>query len=170
MTAGGVAAAVEKTPSNASTDKNKTPEQMAKKRLAKFIASFREGSGIAPPTRSWRNLLLLSEFQEFFDKMRRAQKDVDLQNIKSEMKVFKAALNDLVNLTKASVTSLEKAINTQTTKKAAKETAAKSGQGKQIKAARTVMDFVAENGVSITRKEYSSITVAIGDTNYLSFT
>ena len=62
-----------------------------------------------PPTRTYRSLVLLDSFDEFTEKFKNAKRDVDLVNVKSEMKAFKDAYNHLIALTKTGISTLEKA-------------------------------------------------------------
>ena len=58
------------------------------KALKAYIASYRN-SQHPPPCRSYRNLMTLVEFQEFFKKIELAEFPADLVAVKNEVKPFK---------------------------------------------------------------------------------
>ena len=155
----------DKTPSGKSIVR--TPEQRARRALAKFIASFREGTGVSPPTRSWRNLLVLSDFSPYIEKIKKSQKEIDIANVKTEMKVFKNALNDLISLSKSAVQSLDKAVTTQLNKKRMKDSGSKSPAQKQQQVARTMMDSITEKGTPMEAKQWTSFAVPASDVSTL---
>ena len=143
---------------------SRTPMQRAKKALNKFIGSFKEGSDEPPPTRSWRNLQTLDSFDEFFAKFKSAKKETDLGNTRSEMKVFKSALNDLISLTRSANQGVNKAyeslqkkrdkvlMDTKSNKKAAEQ-----------KQSVSLMEFVMEKGKPFASKNIKEVLVPMGD-------
>ena len=140
----------------------KTPQQRARKALAKFIASFKEGTG-PPPTRSWRNLQTLESFNAFFDKFSTAAREQDLAVVRSEMKVFKAALNDLVSLFRGAIQTLSKAQDA-VLKKKEKDKARPAQQGqRQASVEASLFEFVAEKGAQMEHKSLKSLTAPLGD-------
>ena len=140
----------------------KTPQQRASKALAKFVAGFKEGSKEPPPTRSWRNLQTLSSFDEFFKKFEKAQKEQDIGLVRAEMKVFKAALNDLISLTRAALATLKKAYEAFQKKK---DKALADPKMKKVSSTSTtsaLFEAVMERGVAINVIDATTILAPMG--------
>ena len=152
----------EKAETNSS--EGKTPQQRAKKALQKFIGSFKEGIEDPPPTRSWRNLQTLDSFDEQFQRFYSAKKEADLGVVRSEMKVFKTALNDLISLARSANTGLTKALENVQKKRDKTLTAAKGDKQKEDqKKTSTLMDFVMDKGTQFSSKNLAEIVAPMGD-------
>ena len=85
------------------------------KALRKFIASFSDGGekselGSQPPCRSYRSLKCLQEFKEVERKLKGARSKEEIVGINNSFKPFKAALADLMTMSKAANNRCEKAI------------------------------------------------------------
>ena len=80
-----------------------------RKALRRHIARF-EADGLTPPTRSYRNLICLHEFQDLFAPIKNAQTPAEANQCKANMKPFKLALNDLVSMSRAALESIKKAM------------------------------------------------------------
>lgn len=79
------------------------------KALRTWLSSLRHGT-TAPPCRSYRNLITIDEVQVFFEKIEEANAPGDISAVKTEVKPFKLAMNDLIQTTRASLTSLKAAM------------------------------------------------------------
>jgi hypothetical protein len=106
----------------------KLQEKLAYRAMKQFIASFRSSKSAPPPCRSYRNLICLSEFEEFFDRIRVAQTANELKLIRETMKPFKAAYNDLVGQCRNANSGLTRAL--EAAKKSAQKTKARSEKAK----------------------------------------
>ena len=78
--------------------------------LRSFIASFRNTSGGAPPCRSYRNLLVRCEFDDYVAKIDTVKSQEEIGTIKDSMKPFKTSINDLITQCQHADASLKKAI------------------------------------------------------------
>ncbi|CAK0826858.1 unnamed protein product, partial [Prorocentrum cordatum] len=88
----------------------------ASRALKRYIASFSSSSakpelGSAPPCRSYRSLIVVSEFDQYTAKIEQAESKEALVAISTSMKPFKAAYVDLLAMAKAAVTRLKNAID-----------------------------------------------------------
>ena len=86
------------------------------KALKRYIASFSATSGkpelgSAPPCRSYRSLIVFSEFDTYSEKIEVCETKEALVAISNSMKPFKAAYTDLLSMSKAAVTRLKNAID-----------------------------------------------------------
>ena len=138
----------------------KTPAERADRALRKWLASF-EKEAKAPPTRTYKSLITLESFSEFFDRMKLSATEKDLQNRKSEMKVFKDALNHLIALTKGAVGILKKAKTSVEEKKKKKESSRTvSGERPQnTNAVQALFEAVMEKGTAMDEVNLSTLTV-----------
>ena len=83
--------------------------------LRKYIASFGGSNavpelGSAPPCRSYRNLVLLSDLEADLDKVQGCTSRPAITAILEKCNPFKLAIRDLVSMAKASATRLENTI------------------------------------------------------------
>ena len=106
----------------------KLQEKLAYRGMKQFIASFRSSKSAPPPCRSYRNLICLSEFEEFFARIRVAQTANELKLIREEMKPFKTAYNDLVGQSRNANLGLTRAL--EAAKKSAEKTKARTEKAK----------------------------------------
>lgn len=75
----------------------------------RFLATFRDGK-LAPPCRSYQQLITLREFQPFLDDMGRATAESDIKDVRTRMTPFKSALNDLVACLKTANTAMTRGL------------------------------------------------------------
>ena len=106
-----------------------------------------------PPCRSYRNLISLVDFDEFFDKFELAATPADLTSIKAEVKPFKGALNDLIQTSRAAVTAMKSAMKAGIKQKGADDQEARksSGNAKSIQHAINLFELGPEKGIPIPR-------------------
>ena len=137
----------------------KTPAERADRALRKWLASF-EKEAKAPPTRTYKSLVTLESFNEFFDRIKLSATEKDLQNRKSEMKVFKDALNHLIALTKGAVGILKKAKTSVEEKKKKESSRTVSGERPQnTNAVQALFEAVMEKGTAMDEVNLSTLTV-----------
>lgn len=134
-----------------------------KKSLMRFIAQFGDESsmrgrlGSAPPCRSFRLLRCLSFFDQITEGINNAVKKEELVNLQSDYRTYKLALSDLLTMSKAATTRLEKAVHSaaenQANQKNRKEDLAKAKPAKVAKAAAAaaarIYDLVSASGKQI---------------------
>ncbi|CAK0874664.1 unnamed protein product [Prorocentrum cordatum] len=84
-------------------------EKRAARNLKVFIAGFRS-SQLTPPCRSYRSLIVLHEYQPYWEKLKLAESEADLKQVAEEVKPFKIALNDLISMTRNATNTLKNAL------------------------------------------------------------
>ena len=127
--------------------------------MRKWLASF-EKEAKAPPTRTYKSLVTLESFNEFFDRIKLSATEKDLQNRKSEMKVFKDALNHLIALTKGAVGILKKAKTSVEEKKKKESGRTVSGERPpNSNAVQSLFEAVMEKGTAMDEVNLSTLTV-----------
>ena len=127
--------------------------------MRKWLASF-EKEAKAPPTRTYKSLVTLESFNEFFDRIKLSATEKDLQNRKSEMKVFKDALNHLIALTKGAVGVLKKAKTSVEEKKKKAGSITVSGERPpNTNAVQALFEAVMEKGTAMDEVNLSTLTV-----------
>ena len=137
----------------------KTPAERAERALRKWLASF-EKEAKAPPTRTYKSLVTLESFNEFFERIKLSATEKDLQNRKSEMKVFKDALNHLIALTKGAVGILQKAKTSVEEKKKKEGSRTVSGERPpNTNAVQALFEAVMEKGTAMDAVNLSTLTV-----------
>ena len=137
----------------------KSPAERADRALRKWLASF-EKEAKAPPTRTYKSLVTLESFNEFFDRIKLSATEKDLQNRKSEMKVFKDALNHLIALTKGAVGILKKAKTSVEEKKKKEGSRTVSGERPpNTNAVQALFEAVMEKGTAMDEVNLSTLTV-----------
>lgn len=95
-----------------------------KKSLLKYIASFGDGTnkfGSNPPCRSYRSLVLFSDFDDIEQKLKQCSCQADITIITKDNIVFKQALRDLMGMCKSAITRLESTIKSALTKNLSQE-------------------------------------------------
>ncbi len=84
-------------------------DKKAARSLKVFVAGF-SSSKATPPCRSFRSLITLNEFDPYFAKLESASVEADLKSVAESVKPFKAALNDLLTMTRNASTALRNGV------------------------------------------------------------
>ena len=99
----------------------------------------------------------MDSFDEFVNKFKASKREVDIVNVKAEMKAFKDAYNHLIALTKTAINTLQKAHEAVKNKK--KE---KGGQpAKKLKVEATLFDIAQEKGTAMDERNFAGMTVPL---------
>jgi hypothetical protein len=132
------------------------------KALRTYLSSLRHGK-TAPPCRSYRNLITIGEMDGFFAKIEEANAPGDITAVKTEVKPFKMAMNDLIQTTRAALTSLKAAMKAGRRQKEKEEEGARkaSGQGRKVlTSAMVLFEICPEKG-----QQMPSVMIG-GDDNF----
>ena len=84
-----------------------SPQQRSSRALRKYQASFLNDK-LTPPTRSYRNLCCMHDFQPYIDGFERAMVGSELKTQRDLMKPFKLAINKLVGKARNAYEQLQK--------------------------------------------------------------
>jgi hypothetical protein len=118
------------------------------KALRTYLSSLRHGR-TAPPCRSYRNLITIGEMEEFFAKIEEANVPGDITAVKTAVKPFKIAMNDLIQTTRAALTALKSAMKAGRKQKEKDEEGGRkaSGQGRKVlSSAMVLFEICPEKG------------------------
>ena len=129
-------------------------EKEAARNLQLFIASFRT-SGATPPCRSFRSLITIGEFGPYIAKLSQANSEADLKSVVEEFKPFKAALNDLVAMSRNAVNALKAASRQASGKQIDKRAGSKAKESSMVPSSTNKMALFErgmEKGESIPTK------------------
>ena len=120
----------------------------AKAALNKYIASFdsRDLSmlGTQPPCKSYKKLRLLSDYSAIDSSIRTCNSKDQLVTLKNEWAPFKAALTDLINMSKAACRRLVNAINNVGKEAPAAAKSKAKAKGRPKKAAKYIFEAMME--------------------------
>lgn len=86
-----------------------------RKALLKYIASFGDGAanfGNNPPCRSYRSLILLTDYGEIPGKLKKCHSAAEIAAVSKQYTIFKQALRDLVGMCKAAIARLDNSAKT----------------------------------------------------------